>query len=177
MRKYHVDGHVYYITTAVYNRLCIFTRPSFVTPLYDSLNYYRAKLNIKLLGYVFMPDHIHLLVWPDVASRITDLMRDFKEFTAKRIVRQAEAEHREDWLSSFRSAGDETGRAIYKVWQDDFWEMNIFSEQFMRQKLNYIHRNPVHAGLVETPEAYVWSSYRNYVLNDDAMIEVDRDWQ
>lgn len=113
--KFHVEGHIFYITTAVYNRLHIFTHPSFITPLYDSLNFYRFKLDFKLLGYVFMPDHIHLMVWPQHEANVSAFMRDFKEFTAKRIVRQAEVEGRSDWLAAFRQAGDETGRAIHKV--------------------------------------------------------------
>ncbi|MCX6032960.1 MAG: hypothetical protein NT169_27195 [Chloroflexi bacterium] len=44
------------------------------------------------------------------------------------------------------------------------------------QKLNYIHRNPVRAGLVEQPEQYAYSSYRNYVNGDNSLIEIDRDW-
>src|SRR6185436_5049001 len=57
-------------------RLRLFTRPSFIVPLYDSLNFYLHKLDIKLLGYVFMPDHIHLGLWPSQASNVTDFMRD-----------------------------------------------------------------------------------------------------
>ena len=54
--------------------------------------------------------------------------------------------------------------------------MNIYSERFLRQKLNYLHRNPVRAGLVEQPGDYVYSSYRNYVCGEDWLIEIDQDW-
>lgn len=176
MQKFHIQGHVFFITTVVYGRLHLFTRPSFIIPLYDSLNFYRCKLNIKLLGYVIMPDHLHLLIWPENAGRLTDFMRDYKEFTAKRIVRQAEVEGCESWLASFRQAGAETGRAIHKIWQDDFWERNIYTEQFLRQKLNYLHNNPVRAGLVDEPAKYSYSSSRNYEYNDNTLIDVDREW-
>ena len=99
--RFHVEGHIYYITTVVYNRLPVFTRPSFVTPLYDSLNFYRYGQGFKILGYVIMPDHMHLVLWPYGDSSISDIMRDYKKFTSKRIIRQAEVEQeimRGPWL-------------------------------------------------------------------------------
>jgi len=103
-------------------------------------------------------------------------MRDYKEFTSKRIIRQAEVEHNEDWIKAFRRAGSETGRSTNKVWQDSYWDKNIYTENFLRQKLNYIHRNPLRAGLADKPEDYPYSSYRNYVLGQEWLIEIDRDW-
>jgi REP element-mobilizing transposase RayT len=176
MQKFHIQGHVFFVTTVVYGRLRLFTRPSFVIPLYDSLIFYRAKLNIKLLGYVFMPDHIHLALWPEQASHVTDFMRDFKEFTAKRIVRQAEAEGCKVLLTAFKQAGAETGRAMYKVWQDDFWERNIYTEAFLRQRLDYMHKNPARAGIVASPADYPHSSARNDERDDITLMEVDHDW-
>ena len=176
LQRFHIEGHIYYITTVVYCRLPIFTRPTFVIPLFDSLNFYRYKQEYKLLGYTVMPDHIHLIIWPFGNSTVSDIMRDFKEFTAKRIIRQAEVEGIEDWSKAFRQAGEETGRSNNKVWQDSFWDENIFTERFLRQKLNYVHRNPPRAGLVEGPADYPYSSYRNYEFGEEWLIEIDRGW-
>lgn len=174
--RFHIAGHTYYITTVVYNRLPIFTRSSFVIPLLDSLNFYRYKQSFKILGYVVMPDHMHLMIWPYDKATPSDIMRDYKEFTSKRIVRQAEVEGAEAWLTAFRTAGEETRRANSKVWQDSYWDVNVYSEHVLRQKLTYIHRNPVRAGLVEKPEAYPYSSYRNYEYGEEWLIEVDQEW-
>jgi putative transposase len=174
--RFHIEGHVYYITTVVYDRLPVFTRPSFIIPLFDSLNYYRHKQEFKLLGYVIMPDHIHLIIWPFGQATVSEIMRDYKKFTSRRIIRQAEAEQVKAWTVAFERAGEQTGRSSNKVWQDSYWDVNIFSERFLRQKLNYVHRNPVRAGLVEMPEEYVYSSYRSYVQGEDWLIEIDREW-
>ena len=176
LTRFQIEGHIYYVTTVVYNRLPIFVRPSFITPLLDSLNFYRYKQQFRLLGYVIMPDHLHLIVWPYGVPTISIIMRDFKEFTAKRLIRQAEVEERRDWLAAFRLAGDETHRAQHKVWQDSFWDENIFTAHFLRQKLNYLHRNPVRAGLVENPADYAYSSFQNYEFGRDWLVEVDRGW-
>ena len=174
--RFHIEGHVYYITTVVYDCLPIFTRPSFIIPLYDSLNFYRYQREFKLLGYVIMPDYLHLILWPFGAATIPDIMRDYKKFTSKRIIRQAEVEGIEEWSAAFRRAGQETDRSTHKVWQDSYWDVNIYSERFLREKLNYIHRNPVRAGLVENPEEYPYSSYRNYVYGESWLIEIDQEW-
>jgi putative transposase len=174
--RFHIEGHVYYITTVTYARLRVFTRPSFIIPLIDSLNLYRYKQQFKLVGYVIMPDHIHVMIWPYGEAMPAEIMRDFKKFTAVRIIRQAEVEGNVDWLAAFQWAGEEAERSQNKVWQDSYWDKTIYSDQLLRQKLNYIHRNPVRSGLAERPELYAYSSYRNYVNGDDSLIEFDRDW-
>jgi REP element-mobilizing transposase RayT len=103
-------------------------------------------------------------------------MRGYKKFTSTRLIRQAEVEGVEEWIVAFRSAGRETGRSANKVWQDSFWDVNVYTERFLRQKLHYLHRNPVRAGIVDKPEEYTYSSYRNYVYDENWLIEIDQDW-
>jgi putative transposase len=62
------------------------------------------------------------------------------------------------------------------VWQASFWEQDVFSVRYCRQKLAYLHRNPVRAGLVGKPEEYAYSSYRAYLTGEEWLIEVDRRW-
>lgn len=176
MQRYHIQGHIYYITTVVYDRRPLFTHPPYVLALLDSLNYYRFVYRFKIVGYVIMPDHIHVLVWPQAGPQIAEFMRDFKKYTAVRIVRQAEVEEREGDLEAFKQAGNQTGRSANKVWQDGYWDKNVFTDPFLRQKLNYIHRNPLRAGLVVQPEDYPYSSYRNYVFGDESLFAIDRGW-
>ena len=174
--RVQLEGYIYYVTTNVYNRLRIFTRPSFIIPLLDSFNFYRYQYGFYILGYVIMPDHLHLIIWLQGASSISDIMRDYKKFTAVRIIRQVKVEKRQEWLAAFEKAGQETGRSQHKVWQDSFWDKIVYTEKFLRQKLNYMHRNPCRAGLVEDPGDYPYSSYRNYVYDDDTLMEIDRNW-
>jgi putative transposase len=174
--RFDIRGHIYYITTVVHNRLPLFTRPSFVIPLLDSLNFYRYQRSFRLLGYVIMPDHLHLILWPDGEATVPEIMRDYKKFTSRRIIQQAQLEGIEAWTAAFRHAGQDTGRSTNKVWQDSYWDTNIYTERFLRQKLNYVHHNPVRASLVASPDDYPYSSYRNYALGEDWLIEIDRGW-
>ncbi|MDQ2692752.1 MAG: transposase [Chloroflexota bacterium] len=176
-KRYWIEGSIFYITSNIYHRIYVFKRPSFIIPIIDSLNYYRYQYACKLLGYVIMPDHIHLLLWPQEAIKITDFMRDFKRFTSGRISRQAKIEGKAEWVVRFEKAGSETERAEYKVWQDSFWEQCIYTEDFLIQKLNYIHLNPVRAGICTTAAGYPYSSYRNYYSDDHQLIEIDSEWK
>ena len=169
-------GPVYYITTVVQDRLRLFTRPAYVIPLFDSLIYYRSHYRFGLLGYVVMPDHLHLLIWPQRADEVDAILRDFKTFTAKRIVRQAQAEADRALLARFCAAGAESGRSEHKVWQASFWEQDVYSDKYLREKLVYLHRNPVRAGLATKPEEYPYSSYRSYLTGEEWFIKVDRRW-
>ena len=73
--------------------MIIFNTPSFIIPILDSLNFCRYQFKCKLLGYVIMLDHLHLLIYPTGdSSVVSDFMRDFKRFTSGRISRQAELE-------------------------------------------------------------------------------------
>ena len=176
-KRYRIEGSIYYITSVVYNRLKIFTSPSFIIPIIDSLNYYRYQYSCKLIGFVIMPDHIHLLIFPQIEQAVTNFMRDFKRFTSGRITRQAKVEGKAEWIQAFENAGAATERAEYKVWQDSFWEQNIYTDKFLQQKLDYIHLNPVRAGIVESSTDYPYSSYQNYYLDDNRLIEIDNHWE
>jgi len=176
MHHIRVENAIYYITTNVYARLALFTRPTTIIPIIDSLNFYRYKCDFLIIGFVIMPDHLHLLIWPQGPDDLGNTMRDFKKFTATRLVRQAQVENNREWLEAFERAGTETGRSHDKVWQDDYWDKLVYSPKVLKQKLNYIHRNPVRAGLVSSPESYPYSSYRNYVCGDESLIQIDREW-
>ena len=105
--RIRMEGSVYYITTIVYGRLKIFNTPSFTIPILDSLNFYRHQFKCKLLGYVIMLDHLHLLIYPTGdSSVVSDFMRDFKRFTSGRIGRQ----NRMDGSFSRVRRRDETSR-------------------------------------------------------------------
>ena len=97
---------------------------------------------------------------------LLDIMRDFKKYTSKAMIKliKEEPESRREWLLEiFSKACQHLARGQrYKVWQDGYHAKELFSNNFIHQKLNYIHQNPVEAGIVLKPEEYLYSSARNY---------------
>lgn len=96
----------------------------------------------------------------------SDIIRDFKKFTSKKIIRAIieEPESRREWLlDSFKKACTHLKRyQEYKIWQDGYHAEHIYSNSFIKQKVYYIHNNPVEELVVSSPEHYYFSSAKNY---------------
>ena len=122
-----------------------------------------------------MTNHIHLIIQSEDA-KLSDLIRDFKKFTAKTILDkiQTEPESRRDWmLERFKLATETHSRnKNYQFWQLSNHAEEIYSEKFMWSKIDYIHFNPVRAGIVSSPQDYIYSSASNYV-NGKGIIDVE----
>ena len=108
---------------------------------------------------------------------LSDIMRDFKKFTAKEIVNVIGRIHesRREWmLEMFSDVADGLKRVKnYKVWQDGNHPELLFSNEFLQQKLDYVHMNPVVAEFVDEPEYYWYSSARDYYTKQKGLLEVE----
>jgi hypothetical protein len=103
---------------------------------------------------------------------------DFKKYTSKQLIKWVlsnKKESRRHWMSSlFHSFGEKNpNNEVFQVWSTNNCPKLIYSPKYARQKLDYIHNNPVKAGIVDNPEDYLFSSARNYAGRKDYMIEVE----
>jgi putative transposase len=124
-----------------------------------------------------MPSHLHLVVAVESEEHtLSDVMRDFKKFTSKLIVKTINeiAESRKNWLlNHFAYAGKYNPKIKdYKFWQDGLHPIELTSGKFIDQKINYIHQNPVEAGVVYRAEDYVLSSAAQYAGEFNSLLEV-----
>ena len=162
---------LYFTTTTVVDWLDVFTRPRYKHIIVESLEYCQANKGLDIYAWVLMTNHLHMIVGVSGAASIGDVLRDFKKFTSKGIVKaiqENEQESRQEWLLNrfrFRAANDKK-ITNFKFWQDDNYVENIISYDFYRQKLNYIHENPVRQEIVARAEDYLYSSARNYAGMD-----------
>jgi putative transposase len=176
-KSYHVPGHLYFVTTTVVGRKRILTESPIARIVLASLQYLRRAGRMKLYTYVLMPDHLHLIILPlqpaETEQTISDLMRDFKKFTSKRIIEELRQTGNTALLDFFsRSAHGHKGQR-HKVWQDGFFDENIYTREFLNQKVQYIHYNPVRKGMVADPEEYIYSSARRFVSGGEGALELD----
>lgn len=155
----------HFITCTVVNWIDVFTRKSYRDILIDSLAYCIKEKGMILYGYVIMSNHIHLIVQSS-KGKISALIRDFKKFTATQILQaiQNEPESRREWMMELFSKATETHirNTNYQFWKYGNHPEEIYSSRFLWVKLNYIHQNPVYAGIVAMAEHYVYSSASNY---------------
>jgi REP element-mobilizing transposase RayT len=120
-----------------------------------------------------MPSHLHMIARAEGKYPLSDVLRDLKKFTSKAIVKQIESEpeSRREWmLEQFAKAGEHLKRIKdYKFWQDGNQAKEIYSNQFLFEKLDYIHNNPVEEMIVARPEDYLFSTARNYASMDSVL--------
>jgi REP element-mobilizing transposase RayT len=167
--------HLYFITTKAVDYAHLFKRDVMKRLILDALDCFRATGRLKLYGFVIMPNHIHFIGQFPEDHPLADVVRDFKRHTAERLIRQLKAEKNRqalDWLAAKISR---PGKQIYKVWEDGYLAKEIFSEDFLAQKMDYMHQNPCqkHWSLSAQPEEYPWSSARFYLTDEACIIPID----
>jgi REP element-mobilizing transposase RayT len=118
-----------------------------------------------------MSNHLHLIISrSDDGEALSGKVRDFKKYTSSKIISAIEEnnqESRRNWmlwmLWIFKSAGMKNkNNKYYQFWKQDSHAEQLLSNDFMTQKLDYIHNNPVEAGIVDEPVHYKYSSARDY---------------
>lgn len=156
---------VYFLTFTVVGWVDVFTRKEHKLEIVESLNYCIQHKGLIVYAWCIMSNHVHLIVRAKEGFRLSDIIRDFKKFTAKRIIGkiEKEPESRRDWmLNMFEFAGRKLQRIQkYKFWKDDNHAIEL-NTRMMDQRLDYIHLNPVRAMLVEESAHYIFSSARDY---------------
>ena len=166
------------MTTSTYRRTQIFNSELFKREFVATLAELRAELGFRLLGYVLMPEHFHLLIWPSEVANPSQIMQRLKGRTARSILKTPREERRHAWcarmLRRFTLPATVHDEANCRVWQRRFYAMSIWSSKKINEKLDYMHNNPVERRLVSKPGAWPWSSWRHYFLQDASIITMDR---
>ena len=166
--KYRIEDHqeLYFLTSTVVDFIDVFTRRELAEIVIDSLNFCVKAKGLEIYAWCLMPSHLHLIVSAKEGKSISDIMRDSKKFCSKQIVKTIQEinESRREWmLDKFEFAGRWNPKIEnFKFWQDGIHPIIIESNHFIDQKLNYIHQNPVTAGLVFEPAHYAYSSAIDY---------------
>ena len=157
---------MYYLTATVLGWIDVFTRQQYRDIILDSIKYCQDNRGLQLHAWVIMSNHMHLIASSEKGD-LSGIMRDMKKHTSKKIVTDIKAneqESRKEWmLSMFSNAGKyNNDNEEYQFWRKGNQPKELETHEFAMQKLNYIHNNPVRAGIVEEPEHYLYSSARDY---------------
>jgi putative transposase len=129
----------------------------------------RLKYRFVVVGYLVMPEHIHLLLSEPEVGNLSTAMQVLKRRTARALLPKR-PRHNAGQRELF---GEPPRRAF---WQARFYDFNVWSEKKRVEKLNYMHGNPVKRALVESPEQWRWSSYRHYFLGETGPVQVNVGW-
>ncbi len=167
------DIHPYFLTCTVVGWLPVFTRLETVQIVFDSWRFLQDHNRLVLYGYVILENHLHMIASADDPEKEVG---DFKSFTARRIIDVLEERKASTLLQQLKDhkASHKTDRT-YQLWQEGSHPEQIQNDDMMRQKLEYIHLNPVKRGYVDEPIHWRYSSARNYE-GKPGLIPVTTDW-
>jgi len=172
--KISEQDELHYVTFQIVRWIDIFTRRVYRDIIVESLHFCQQNKGLEIYAFVVMSNHIHLLIKSSM-SKLSDTIKEFKSFTAKKILEAVnmESESRREWiLNLFEfSAKQHKRNEKYQVWTHENHAEIVYGNQFMDSKINYIHENPVRARIVEKAEDYLYSSARNYA-GMDGILEV-----
>jgi putative transposase len=169
---HRTDGahHLHFITSSCYRRLPLLrtarSRDTFLTILEQT----RQRYRFVVVGYVVMPEHIHLLLTEPEVGTPSTVMQVLKQRTARALLPKRKRRN----LRQYNLFGDEPKRRAF--WQARSYDFNVWTTKKRVEKLRYMLRNPVKRGLVGAPEQWRWSSYRFYLLNEAGLVRVNEGW-
>src|SRR5229473_839587 len=170
LTRFHHSGQSHFVTFCCYHRHRLLTTDDSRRTFESALERVRRSFRLQVYGYVIMPEHLHLLLSEprqDMSSESTaplkpkdglngppvllsDVLQSLKQGVARRLI--GNAEH---------------------FWQKRYYDFNIRDYPQFVEKLRYIHRNPVKAGLCERPEDWEWSSFRHYATGCEGRVEIE----
>ena len=166
------------MTFTIIDWVDVFTKKEYKIELVNSMNYCVREKGLIIFAWVIMSNHMHIIWQAKEGFKLSDILRDFKKFTAKKIISMIETENesRKVWmLRKFEFAGKRLKRiSKYKFWKDDNHAILLdpFQTKMIDQKVDYIHNNPVTAMLVEEPQHYLFSSAIDY-YGEKGMVEIE----
>jgi putative transposase len=169
LQRLYGQGHLYFITFSRYRRLPLLKSARARDVFARELARVRRLLGFRLIGYVVMPEHVHLLLSEPRRGTPSTVLHDLKLRVARRLrkgLRHAPAGQR---ILPFR----EPSQPLRGFWQARFYDFNVYTEKKKKEKLEYMHGNPVTRKLVSHPKDWAWSSWSNYAKEGQGLIPVD----
>jgi putative transposase len=168
-KRFYGAGELHFITCSCYRRQPLLGTPRRRDLLLAVLEKVRLRYQFVVVGYVAMPEHIHLLISEPQEKNPSTVMQALKLGFARRVLAEARRKRNpaQDRLFDY---------VPRHIWQKRFYDFNVWTERKRIEKLRYMHRNPVKRGLVASPELWKWSSFRACALGEAGPVKVN-DWK
>jgi putative transposase len=153
LNRYQQSGQTHFVTFYCYRRREIFVDRNAALVFEAALERIRKSYDLRIYGYVVMPEHVHLLLSEPERASLAVALKSLKQGVSRRLI------------------GDEP-----HLWQKRYYDFNVRDHEQFMEKLRYIHRNPVKRGLCERPEDWEWSSFRHYAKGCDGRVGIESEW-
>ena len=173
----------HFVTFSVVGWIDVFSREQYKELFVESLKYCQEHKDMLLHAWVIMTNHVHLIISSN-NNKIEDIVRDQKKYTSKKIIKAIQennTESRKDWmLNIFGYAGSTNNNnttfsagCCAQFWKQDYHPIELNSNEKIKQRLDYLHENPVRSGLVWEPWHYKYSSAIDYYTNENGLLKIE----
>ncbi len=153
LKRYQQSGDYHFITFSCYRRLALLNSDRAKRTFEFELERVSRWYKFYVFGYVIMPEHFHLLVSEPPDDDLRSAIQMLKQHVSRKLPHDTES-----------------------LWEKRYHDFNVHTDRKWREKLRYIHRNPVVRGLVESPEDWSWSSFRHYLTGERGTVEIESEW-
>jgi putative transposase len=168
LHRHYGGGHVHFITTSCYHQRPFLGSAARRNLFLEILEQVRLRYGFVVVGYVVMPEHIHLLISEPDRGTPSTAMQVLKQRFARRVLSEKRRKERLEQSRLWQEALD-----VGHVWQRRFYDFVVRSEEKKIEKLKYIHRNLVKRGLVLEPDQWAWSGFRWYAHGERGSVLVN----
>ncbi len=170
LKRIYGFGQLHFLTFSCYRRLPLLGSAPARNVFVQVLDKVREEYGFKLVGYVVMPEHVHLLISEPARGTPSTVMKMLKQRVSRRLKHQP-SRRTSTAQSSFSLL--QSDDRLPQFWQRRFYDFNVWSRKKKIEKLAYMHANPLQRGLVENPQDWPWSSYAFYQGRGEILIEID----
>jgi putative transposase len=168
LQRRYGQGHLHFITFTCYQRLPLLRAVRARNAFVEILAQVRERYGFALVGYVVMPEHIHLLIGEPSRGTPSTVIQVLKQCVSRRL-RGKKRRSSTQWALNF--GAEETG--LRRFWQRRFFDFNVWSLKKRIEKLDYMHMNPLKRKLVDHPKHWPWSSFSFYASSKHALVPID----
>jgi len=169
LKRYYGRGDLHFLTFSCYRRLPLLRTIRARNVFVHALGKIRERHKFLLVGYVVMPDHVHLLISEPPRATPSVVLKALKQRVARDLRKNKRHVSAAQLPLSFMNAG----AGLARFWQPRFYDFNVYSRHKKREKLEYMHGNPVKRGLVKSPHAWTWSSFHFYEKGEPGLVPID----
>jgi putative transposase len=168
LKRYYGCGNLHFVTFSCYQRLPLLGTAYARSLFLEALAPIRARYDFLLVGYVVMPEHVHLLIGESAKGNPSVVLRVLKQRVSRDLRNTKNIE-----IAEQKDLSPRGNRVLPCFWQDRFYDFNVYSAKKKKEKLEYMHGNPVKRGLVGHPSEWVWSSYSFYSGEGTGLVGID----
>jgi putative transposase len=169
LRRYYGRGDFRFVTFSCYRRRRFLGTRRARDRFVKILDEVRARHQFEIVGYVVMPEHVHLLIGEPRKGNPSTVLQVLKQ-KASRALRRSPRQPGSGQLA-LAFPGEEGEAAAF--WQRRFYDFNVWSAKKVKEKLEYMHANPVQRGLVSHPREWPWSSWAHYAKGEEGLLRID----